>query len=121
MRLKSPLIAWATVFTESVFARPGTPSTRRCPRARSATRIRSSKWSCPTMTFLISKRRRPVSGGTALCWSAMSSLSLVRRDAERAGRRVDGHREADAAERRRAGRVHEPGHDTDDVTLAIHE
>ena len=63
IRLKSPPIAWASVLIAIVLARPGTPSTRRWPRARSATIIRSSRWSWPTMTFLTSYSSRSI--GTA--------------------------------------------------------
>ena len=41
-----------SVFTASVLASPGTPSTSRWPRATSATTIRSSSASWPTMTRL---------------------------------------------------------------------
>ena len=43
-----------SVFTASVLARPGTPSTSRWPRQSSATIIRSTRERWPTMTFLIS-------------------------------------------------------------------
>src|SRR6267378_6139974 len=110
------------VFTDNVFARPGTPSTSRWPRASRPTMSRSIRWSCPTITFLISKRSRPVSGGTAACTSAISpSLLLVRRHAERARRCIDGHRETDAAERRLSGWVDEPGNDADDLAIPVHE
>ena len=59
MRLKSPEIACATVFTASVFARPG-----HLPRERDPGEQRddegSSRWSCPTMTFLILKSSRSI-------------------------------------------------------------
>jgi hypothetical protein len=44
----------ASVFTVSVLASPGTPSTSRCPCARIATSTRSRKWSWPTTTFFTS-------------------------------------------------------------------
>src|SRR5881392_4429959 len=115
-------MAWAIVLTESVLARPGTPSTSRWPRARRPTMRRSIRWSCPTITFLISKRSRPVSGGTACCTSAISlSLLLVRRHAERACRCIDGHGETEAAERRLSGGIHEAGDDADDLTVSVHQ
>ena len=44
----------ASVLIAMVFARPGTPSTSRWPRASNATTSRSRRWSWPTMTFLTS-------------------------------------------------------------------
>jgi hypothetical protein len=52
MRWKLPPTAPASALMASVFASPGTPSTSRWPRASSATSIRSSSSSCPTMVFL---------------------------------------------------------------------
>jgi len=49
-------MAAASVLIAIVLARPGTPSTRMCPRASSATISRSSSTSCPTITFLTSYR-----------------------------------------------------------------
>src|SRR5437870_4753143 len=121
IRLKSPVIACATVFTLSVFASPGTPSTSRCPRAKSATRMRSSKWSCPTMTFLISKRSRAMSPGSVSVSFILPTLPLIHRDAERAARGIDRDREAEAAEDREPGRVRDRGDDTDDVAVAVEE
>ena len=54
MRRKVPPTTVATVLMARVLASPGTPSSRMCPRARSATIRRSTRWSCPTMTRLIS-------------------------------------------------------------------
>src|SRR5438128_6680380 len=121
IRLKSPVIACATVFTLSVFASPGTPSTSRCPRAKSATRMRSSKWSCPTMTFLTSKRSRAMSPGSVSVSFILPTLPLIHRDAERAARGIDRDREAEAAEDREPGRVRDRGDDTDDVAVAVEE
>src|SRR3990172_8391174 len=89
-------MAAATVFTASVLARPGTPSTRRWPRPRSATRMRSRRGSWPTITFLISYRSRSILVG----WASliMSCSFLARRDPEPARGDVDGHREGDAGE-----------------------
>src|SRR6266550_3434175 len=109
------------VLTDRVFARPGTPSTSRWPRASRLTMRRSSRWSCPTITFLISNRSRPVSGGTAACVSAISLTPLVGRHAERACRCVDGHRETHAAERGLSRWIHESGHDPDDFTVPVDE
>src|SRR2546427_4142008 len=92
-RLNSPWIDAATVFTASVLARPGTPSTSRWPRASSVTTMRSSRRSCPTMTFLISKSRRSINAGST--GRSISLLPLVRRQSERAGRVLDRDREAD--------------------------
>ena len=50
----TPDLVPASVFTVSVLARPGTPSTSRWPCARMATITRSKKRSCPTTTRLIS-------------------------------------------------------------------
>src|SRR3989442_1082329 len=121
IRLKSPVIACATVFTLSVFASPGTPSTSRCPRARSATRIRSSRWSCPTMIFLISKRSRAMSPGTVSVFFILPILPLVHRDAQCAARGIDRDREAEPTEDREPGRVRDRGDDTDDVAISVEE
>src|SRR5512132_687395 len=119
IRLNSPLIACATGFTARVFARPGTPSTSRWPRASSATTMRSSRWSCPTMTFLISKSRRSIwlPGRTLV---VMAFLPLIRWDAEPGRRRVDGDREAHPAEHLTCW-VHQPGDDTHNVSVQIHQ
>src|SRR3954470_16724755 len=66
-RLKVPPRTSATVLTVSVLARPGTPSSRTWPQARSATSRRSSMPSWPTMTRLTSN-------------SAASSASCASRD-----------------------------------------
>jgi hypothetical protein len=55
-RRKVPPRVSARVFTVSVLARPGTPSIRRWPPARRATKTRSSMASWPTMTRFISNR-----------------------------------------------------------------
>src|SRR5258706_4421444 len=119
IRLNSPLIVCATVFTARVFARPGTPSTRRWPRASSATTMRSSRWSCPTITFLISKSRRSI-------WLPGRTLDIiafslsVRWDTEAGRRRIDGDREAHPAEHLTRW-VDQAGDDTHDVASLIHE
>src|SRR5712692_2916244 len=120
IRLNSPLIACATVLTASVFARPGTPSTRRCPRASSATTMRSSRWSWPTMTFLISKIRRSIWPPGRTLVDMANSPPLVRRNAEGAARLVDGHREAHPAEHLTC-RIDETGHDAHDLAVLVHQ
>src|ERR1035437_8202266 len=69
MRLNSPPIAPASVLMAMVFASPGTPSTSRWPRARSATASRSRRWSWPSMTFFTSYRTRSIGsdGGVSAC------------------------------------------------------
>src|SRR6266702_7976872 len=125
MRLNSPEMACATVFTASVFARPGTPSTSRWPRASSATTMRSSKWSCPTMTFLISKSSRsiwlPGRVATVMLPLLLRAYPLVERLAERAGRLIDSDSEADAAEDLLARGVHQTGDDAHDLAIAVHQ
>ena len=87
-----------------VLARPGTPSTRRWPRASSATASRSSSTSCPTMIFLTSYRtlsigragRRGARPVGVVVHSAV--LSSVLGQAGGAAGDVDGHGEADADE-----------------------
>src|SRR5215213_6277607 len=54
IRLNVPPSVWASVLTVSVFASPGTPSSRTWPPASSATSRRSSIASWPTITRLIS-------------------------------------------------------------------
>src|SRR5438132_1286054 len=120
IRLNSPLIDCATVFTASVFARPGTPSTKRCPRASSATTMRSSRWSWPTMTFLISKSRRSIWPPGRTLDDMPTPLYLVRRNAQRAARLVDGDREADPAEHL-TRRIDQTGHDAHDFAVLVHQ
>src|SRR5215208_406110 len=66
-RLNEPPSTSATVLTVSVLARPGTPSSRTWPPARSATSTRSSIASWPTITRLISK-----SADSSASWAARS-------------------------------------------------
>ena len=75
-RSKLPPKTSATVFTVSVFARPGTPSIRRWPPASRQTKTRSSISSCPAMMRLISKtalssssRSAPPSSARRCPWS----------------------------------------------------
>ncbi len=58
MRANVPPTTRASVSTASVLATPGTPSSRQCPRASSATNIRSTIRSWPTMTRLTSNIAR---------------------------------------------------------------
>ena len=51
IRLKSTSRIRASVLTISVFARPGTPSSRQWPRVKIAAKICSITSSCPTITF----------------------------------------------------------------------
>src|SRR3954453_22919935 len=53
-RTDVPPTTFASVSTARLFATPGTPSSRQCPRASRATRIRSTMWSWPTTTFFTS-------------------------------------------------------------------
>src|SRR5438105_14993187 len=105
MRRYVPCTVRASVFTVSVFASPGTPSTRRWPSASIATSTRSRKWSCPTTTFLTSKRMRSGSEPGSprklfLLSMRLPFADLERRHADRGRRVFDGNREADADERR---------------------
>src|SRR5919202_1693788 len=68
-RLNEPPSTSATVLTVSVLASPGTPSSRTCPPARSATSTRSSMASWPTITCLISK-----SAASSASWAARAGL-----------------------------------------------
>jgi len=51
MRLKDKLSARASVLIISVFASPGTPSNKQCPRLKSEINSSSITWSWPTMTW----------------------------------------------------------------------
>ena len=51
MRLKLRPSAFATVCTISVFASPGTPTSKTCPPEKIAQMISSTTCSCPTITF----------------------------------------------------------------------
>src|SRR5436305_411250 len=54
MRTNEASIAWASVLTVRVFARPGTPSMRMWPRQSMAMSRRSTRTSWPTMIFATS-------------------------------------------------------------------
>src|SRR5215212_667269 len=71
-RAKVPPTAVATVSTVRVLARPGTPSIRQWPEARRHTSTRSSSRSCPTMTFLASKRMRSRSAASSVAGALCS-------------------------------------------------
>src|SRR4249919_951307 len=118
-------MASASVLIAIVLASPGTPSTSRCPRASSATTIRSSRWSCPTMTFLTSYSRRSmgralgVTSGSRSTWSVL--LGSVRGQAGGAAGDVDGHGQADADEHVLLGGIDQRGHDADDGPVGVHQ
>ena len=107
-RANVPPTAVASVSTARVLATPGTPSSSTCPRASSATSIRSTSRSWPTMTRLISNSARSSraastdggragrlpAGSRSACWQRCSRGSLVvpgprppRRGAPSTGRR----------------------------------
>src|SRR5215831_1586885 len=106
MRWNCPPTAAASDFTASVLARPGTPSTSRCPPDSRATAIRSSSTSWPTRMRLTSNST-PSSGFAELA-GLICPLRVVRRSylrpvpgpgaAPAAERGADGHREPDAGE-----------------------
>ena len=111
-----------------VLARPGTPSTRRWPRASSATASRSSSTSCPTMIFLTSYRtlsigRADVAVAVPLVsWSTrLRPARSVLGQAGGAAGDVDGHGQADADEDVLLGRVDERGDDADDPAVAVEQ
>ena len=56
MRLNWSDSAWESVLISSVFASPGTPTSRMCPPAKSAISTSSITASCPTMTLRTSER-----------------------------------------------------------------
>src|SRR5512137_306672 len=120
IRLKPPEMVAASVFTVSVLASPGTPSTSRCPWASVATSTRSRKWSWPTTTFFTSNRIRSIVEAMAspLGFSRFISLPSEGMDAGAGGGVLDRHREADADEGALAPRVEDRGDDADH--FAVH-
>src|SRR5829696_2011219 len=82
-RAKLPPTAVATVSTVRVLASPGTPSIRQWPWASRHTSTRSSRRSCPTMTFLASNRMRSRRAASsvagALCSPAMGDSGIPAR------------------------------------------
>src|SRR3954447_19835919 len=126
MRWNWPPIAPASDLTAMVFARPGTPSTSRWPRARSATTIRSSRWSCPTMTFFTSYSSRSMGSGPvrpSSSWSVKVVLlrGSVRGEAAGATGDVDRHGEPDADEHVLLGGVDQRGDDADDRAVVVQQ
>src|SRR6185295_466241 len=113
MRRNVPRMVCASVFTVRVLARPGTPSTSRWPCASVATSTRSRKWSWPTTTFFTSYRIFSIKVATLL---SMASF-LERRQADRAGRVLDRHREADADEHPLLGGIEQAGDDADHLAF----
>src|SRR4051794_2450099 len=81
-RANVPPTAVASVSTARVFATPGTPSSSTCPRASSATSMRSTSRSWPTITRLISKSTRSslaasTDGGTGAPRAAVFSSGVL--------------------------------------------
>src|SRR6266508_3491736 len=108
-------MALARDLTASVLARPGTPSTRMCPRDSSAMSSRSRSTSCPTMVFLTSYRT------CSIGFASNGYLLLLGRPVTAAGGdgRADGYGEAHADERARRRRVGQRHHDADRLALAV--
>src|SRR3954469_254833 len=111
VRLNWPRIVLASVFTVSVLARPGTPSTSRWPCASMATITRSRKRSWPTTTRLTSYRICSINWAVALSWWVVESIGprlvvalvgLERRQPDGCRGVLDGNGKSDAQER--AGR-----------------
>src|SRR6478736_4406114 len=123
IRLNSPPIDAASVLMAIVLARPGTPSTRRWPRARRATASRSSNTSWPTMTFLTSYSTRSMGRLVGFgCWSTCPPVrSSVLGQSRGATGHVDGHGQADPDEDVLAGRVDEGGDDADHAAGAVEQ
>src|SRR6478752_4146455 len=123
IRLNSPPIDAASVLMAIVLARPGTPSTRRWPRARRATASRSSNTSWPTMTFLTSYSTRYMGRLVGFgCWSTCPPVrSSVLGQSRGATGHVDGHGQADPDEDVLAGRVDEGGDDADHAARAVEQ
>src|SRR5512135_3143136 len=122
-RRNEPLTARAKVLTVSVFARPGTPSTSRCPCARIATSTRSRKWSWPTTTRFTSNSTRSMSAALSLACRVLSCMGRLlccrsprrseRRHPDRAAGGLHRGGEADAEEGSRCGvedRARHPDH-----------
>src|SRR5436190_20623743 len=110
MRRKLPRMVRASVFTVSVFARPGTPSTSRWPCESIATITRSRKWSWPTTIFFTSYRIF----STTISWSEW-------RYPDRHRRILDRHREADADEDALLGGIHDAGDDADHFARGVQQ
>src|SRR5580704_8349084 len=123
MRWNSPPTAAASDLTDSVLASPGTPSTRRCPPDSSATAIRSSSTSWPTMVRLTSKSTG--CSGLADAWLRALRRSYLRPlpwpCAAATERGADGHREPDAGERVLAVGDGDGDDDADDKTVRVQQ
>src|SRR3954469_6430453 len=115
MRRKTPRSVRASVFTVSVLARPGTPSTSRCPCASMATSTRSRKWSWPTTVFFTSYSTRSI-GETLLI-----GFSLKRGQARGASAELDRHGECDARKARLVPRAEDGGDDADHFAGGVDE
>src|SRR5581483_10807384 len=143
MRWKSQPMALASVLTARVLARPGTPSTRRWPRASRAISMRSSRLSWPTITRLTWYRTSssevaggllgrlrlglgvigppsaaPLTEARAAYWFARFARSLGRCSCRAPGG-GDGLGEADADEVFVARGICEAGHDSNHLTFRI--
>src|SRR6516164_5713759 len=151
MRWNCPPIAAASDFTARVLARPGTPSTSRCPPESKAIAIRSSSTSWPTMVRLTSNSTGcsglacgpgdevSVGGGVIellrpwlfplpsfISWPLIlvrSYLGPLPRpvSAGAAERGTDGYREADAGERVLAVGSGERYDDADDSAVHVEQ
>src|SRR6266511_2377276 len=106
-------MALASDLMARVLARPGTPSTRMCPRDSKATSSRSRSTSCPTMVFLTSYRT---------C-SIEYVLSLLGHPVTATGgeSRADGYGKTDADERARSRWVCQSHDDADRLALAVEQ
>src|SRR6185312_12087625 len=129
MRWNCPLTAAASDFTASVLARPGTPSTSRCPPDSRAIAIRSSSMSWPTMVRFTSNST--LSSGFVELSGLICPLRIVRRSYLRsvsrpgavpaAERGADGHREPDAGEGVLVRRVGDRDDDADEMALRVEQ
>src|SRR6478672_1189048 len=129
MRWNCPPTAAASVFTASVLARPGTPSTSRWPPASRATAIRSSSTSWPTMVRLTSNST--LSSGFVELAGLICPLRVVWRSylrpvpgpgaASAAECGADGHCEPDAGEGILACRVGDRDDDANDQAPCVEQ
>src|SRR5829696_2613400 len=122
MRWKSPPTVWAKVLMAIVLARPGTPSTRTCPRASRATIRRSSSTSWPTRSFFTWNTTCSIGagrgGGKFMRRPCGQSLLGGAGGAAGGG---DGDGEADPDEERLFGRVGEGGHDAHHLARRVEQ
>ncbi|EWS63431.1 hypothetical protein Y695_03338 [Hydrogenophaga sp. T4] len=119
MRLNCPCTTLASVFTVSVLASPGTPSTSRWPCASMATMTRSRKRSWPTTTRFTSYRI------CSMSWAVSGALlSLMKHscsewgETDGAGGAFNRHGKADTDKGAVVGGVEDAGDDADH--LAVH-